>query len=216
MGMFKPSKSMKKQAFQGRYRALIPVANGNEDLEVIAMIDVLRRADIDVVIASVNNEETVTLMKGSRLVVDEPLVNVVHQQWDLIAMAGGIPGAMNLAASTLLRERLRLQHKNKGIIGAICLSPALVLKPAGVLDEMKIVTGNPLAIKTPEQSWPADHFTSILGDRFDATFRVISDEEQQIVLSQTPGTAIEYAIAMVKMLCGEERANAIINYFLVR
>ena len=203
-------------AVPGRYRALIPLANGNEDIEVIAMIDVLRRADIDVVIASVSNEDTVTLMKGSRLVVDEPLVNVVHQQWDLIAMAGGIPGAMNLAASTLLRDRLRLQHTNKGMIGAICLAPALVLKPAGVLDEMKIVTGNPLAIKTPEQSWPADYFISILGDKFDASFRVISDEEQKIVLSQTPGTAIEYAIAMVKMLCGEECANRISNYFLVR
>ena len=54
---------MKDQANQKRYRALIPVANGNEDLEVIAMIDVLRRADIEVVIASINNEDTVTLMK---------------------------------------------------------------------------------------------------------------------------------------------------------
>jgi 4-methyl-5(b-hydroxyethyl)-thiazole monophosphate biosynthesis len=69
---------MKDQANQKRYRALIPVANGNEDLEVIAMIDVLRRADIEVVIASVNNEDTVTLMKGSRLVVDAPLLNVVQ------------------------------------------------------------------------------------------------------------------------------------------
>ncbi len=207
---------MKNQAVQSRYRALIPIATGNEDLEVVAMIDVLRRADIEVVIASVDNQNTVTLMKGSRLVVDEPLVNVIDQDWDLIAIAGGIPGAMNLAASTLLRERLRQQHKNKGMLGAICLSPALVLKPAGVLDEMKTVTGNPLPIQTPEQSWPANFFTSILGDQFDASPRVISDEQQRIVLSQTPGTAIEYAIAMVRMLCGEERANAINNYFLVR
>ena len=206
---------MKTQSIR-RYRALIPIANGNEDIEVIAMIDVLRRADIDVVIASINNQNTVTLMKGSRLVVDESLVNIVHQEWDLIAIAGGIPGAMNLAASTLLRERLRQQHENKGMLGAICLAPALVLKPAGVLDEMKVVTGNPLPIKTPEQSWPASFFTSILGDQFDASSRVISDEQQRIVLSQTPGTAIEFSIAMVKMLCGEERANIINNYFLVR
>ena len=206
---------MKTQSIR-RYRALIPIANGNEDIEVIAMIDVLRRADIDVVIASINNQNTVTLMKGGRLVVDESLVNVVHQEWDLIAIAGGIPGAMKLAASTLLRERLRQQHANKGMLGAICLAPALVLKPAGVLDEMKVVTGNPLPIMTPEQSWPASFFTSILGDQFDASSRVISDEQQGIVLSQTPGTAIEYSIAMVKMLCGEERANVINNYFLVR
>jgi hypothetical protein len=98
------------------------------------------------------------------------------------------------------------------MVGAVCSAPALLLKPVGVLDEMNIVTGNPLAIKMPEQSWPVDYFTSILGDKFDASFKVISDEKQQIVRSQIPGTAIEYEIVMVDMLCGEECANRISNY----
>ena len=92
------------------------------------MIDVLRCADIEVVIASVSNEDIVTLMKGSRLVVDEPLVNVVHQQWDLIAMAGGILGAINRAASTFLSDRLRLQHKKRygrgGMLGTCTAAKA--------------------------------------------------------------------------------------------
>lgn len=92
------------------------------------------------------------------------------------------------------------------MVGAVCSAPALLLKPVVVLDEMNIVTGNPLAIKMPEQSWPVDYFTSILGDKFDASFKVISDEKQQIVRSQIPGTAIEYEIVMVDMLCGEECA----------
>ena len=81
---------------------------------------------------------------------------------------------------------------------------------------METVTGNPLAIRTPQQSWPADHFTKLLGSNFDPKARVISDQKQRIVLSQTPGTAIEFAIAIVRMLCGEDAAVAIENYFLVR
>ena len=196
--------------------ALIPVAQGNEDLEVIALIDVLRRGGLQVVVASLDDQEVVTLMKGTRLVVDAAFASVVDQHWDVIAVPGGIPGAMNLAESSLLRERLQRQHLSGGVIAGICLAPALVLKPAGVLEAMETVTGNPLAIRTPQQSWPADQFTKLLGSNFDPTARVISDQQQRIVLSQTPGTAIEFAIAIVRMLCGEEPANAIENYFLVR
>ena len=196
--------------------ALIPVAQGNEDLEVIALIDVLRRGGLQVVVASLDDQEVVTLMKGTRLVVDAAFASVVDQPWDVIAVPGGIPGAMNLAESSLLRERLQRQHLSGGVVAGICLAPALVLKPAGVLEAMETVTGNPLAIRTPQQSWPADHFTNLLGSNFDPKARVISYQQQRIVLSQTPGTAIEFAIAIVRMLRGEDAAQAIENYFLVR
>ena len=196
--------------------ALIPVAQGNEDIEVIALIDVLRRGGLQVVVASLDDQEVVTLMKGTCLVVDAALQSVLDQPWDVIAVPGGIPGAMNLAESSPLRERLQRQHLSGGVVAAICLAPALVLKPAGVLEAMETVTGNPLAIRTPHQSWPADQFTKLLGSNFDPTARVISDQQQRIVLSQTPGTAIEFAIAIVRMLCGDDAALAIENYFLVR
>ena len=196
--------------------ALIPVAQGNEDIEVIALIDVLRRGGLQVVVASLDEQEVVTLMKGTRLVVDAALQSVIDQPWDVIAVPGGIPGAMNLADSSPLRERLQRQHLSGGVVAGICLAPALVLKPAGVLEAMETVTGNPLAIRTSQQSWPADQFTSLLGSNFDPKARVISDQQQRIVLSQTPGTAIEFAIAIVRMLCGEDAALAIENYFLVR
>ena len=196
--------------------ALIPVAQGNEDIEVIALIDVLRRGGLQVVVASLDDQEVVTLMKGTRLVVDAAFQSVIDQPWDVIAVPGGIPGAMNLAESSPLRERLQRQHLSGGVVAGICLAPALVLKPAGVLEAMETVTGNPLAIRTPQQSWPADHFIRLLGSNFDPKARVISDQKQRIVLSQTPGTAIEFAIAIVRMLCGEDAAVAIENYFLVR
>ena len=170
----------------------------------------LRRGGLQVVVASLDDQEVVTLMKA-RLVVDAAFASVVDQHWDVIAVPGGIPGAMNLAESTPLRERLQRQHLRGGVVAGICLAPALVLKPAGVLEAMETVTGNPLPIRTLQQSWPADQFTKLLGSNFDPTARVISDQQQRIVLSQTPGTAIEFAIAIVRMLCGEDVALAIEN-----
>ena len=197
-------------------KALLPVATGNEEIEFCALVDVLRRACIDVTVASVEARDVVVLQQGLRIVPDAKLEQVADQTWDVIVMAGGVPGAMNLGASELLRSIIQRHHAGGGLLGAICLAPALVLRPAGVLEHVKKVTGNPLAIKTPDQIWPADAFTQLLGNAFDPDVRVCVDRDNNIVTSQTPGTAIEYALAIVEMLRGEKVASEISDYFLVK
>ena len=197
-------------------KALLPVATGNEEIEFCALVDVLRRADVDVTVASIESLETVMLQKGLRVVPDVNLEQVSDETWDAVVMAGGVPGAMNLAASGLLKAIIQRHHADGGLLGAICLAPALVLKPAGVLERVKKVTGNPLVIKTPDQVWPADAFTKLLGDVFDSKLRVCVDRESNIVTSQTPGTAIEYALAIVEVLRGKKVASEISDYFLVK
>ena len=197
-------------------KALLPVATGNEEIEFCALVNVLRRAFIDVTVASVESLGTVVLQKGLRIVPDASLEDVADHAWDAIVMAGGVPGAMNLGASESLRAIIQRHHAAGGLLGAICLSPALVLKPAGVLERAKKVTGNPLAIKTPDQVWPADAFTQLLGSAFNPNIRVCVDRDNNIVTSQTPGTAIEYALAIVKLLRGEKVASEISDYFLVK
>ena len=197
-------------------KALLPVADGNEEIEFCALVDVLRRASIGVTVASVEARETVVLQKGLRVVPDAKLEDVAGEVWDAIVLPGGVPGAMNLGASESLKAIIQRHHAAGGLIGAICLSPALVLKPAGVLEHVKKVTGNPLAIKTPDQVWPADAFTQLLGSVFDPDIRVCVDRGNNIVTSQTPGTAIEYALAIVKLLRGEKVASEISDYFLVK
>ena len=197
-------------------KALLPVATGNEEIEFCGLVDVLRRGSIEVTVASVESLETVVLQKGLRVVPDASLEQVADQTWDAIVMAGGVPGAMNLGASELLKAIIQRHHAAGGLLGAICLSPALVLKPAGVLEHVKKVTGNPLAIKTPDQVWPADAFTHLLGDAFDPNIRVCVDRDNNIVTSQTPGTAVEYALAIVELLQGGNVASEISDYFLVK
>lgn len=197
-------------------QVLLPVADGNEDIEFSALLDVLRRGGLEVTIACVEPCSEVVLMKGLRIVPDVLIDDVASERWDAIAMAGGIPGAMNLARSEVLRSMLVEHHEAGRVIGAICLSPALVLEPAGVLANATRVTCNPLPIRTDDQSWAADEFTRLLGDKFDPSARVCVDEANRIITSQTPGTAIEYALALVAMLRGREVAQGISDYFLVR
>lgn len=197
-------------------KALLPVATGNEEIEFCALVDVLRRADVDVTVASVESLDTVVLQKGLRILPDANIEQVSDETWDAIVMAGGVPGAMNLAASELLKAVIQRHHAGGGLLGAICLSPALVLKPAGVLERVKKVTGNPLPIKTPDKVWPAEAFTKLLGNAFDSNVRVCIDRDNNIITSQTPGTAVEYALAVVEVLRGKTVAREISDYFLVK
>ena len=73
-----------------------------------------------------------------------------------------------------------------------------------------------MAIKTPDQVWPADAFTQLLGSVFDPDIRVCVDRGNNIVTSQTPGTAVEYALAVVEVLRGKTVAREISDYFLVK
>ena len=66
-------------------RALIAVADGVEDLECVTLIDVLRRADVEVLVASIEERRMITCARGTRLTADTMLVDVLAQDFDLIS-----------------------------------------------------------------------------------------------------------------------------------
>ena len=196
-------------------RALIPIASGNEDIEVVGITDVLTRGGIRLTIASVEEDRNVRLMQGLRLETDCLLTSVVDEDFDAVVMAGGIPGAMRLGDSGQLRELLIRHHRQQAVLAAICLSPALVLRPAGVLENCTCVTGNSQQIKTRDETFTPDEFTKRLGEAYDSSLRVCVDETQRIITSQAPGTAIEFALEVVRMLAGDHVANTIDRYLMV-
>ena len=79
-------------------RALITVADGVEELECVTLIDVLRRAGIEVVAASIEGRRMLTCARGTRLTADGMLVDVLAQTFDLIVLPGGVVGSQHLAA----------------------------------------------------------------------------------------------------------------------
>jgi len=193
-------------------RALVPIATGSEDIEVVSLCDVLSRGEVDVVVASLDSTNPVQLMKGTKIHADCGLSDVEHEAFDAICVPGGVPGAMHLGESDRLRAMIRTHHARGAVVAAICLAPALVLAPSGVLDQATHVTGNPLQIKTPEQTYPPDHFTAMLGDAFDPALPVCVDPDRRIVTSQLPGTTIDFALEIVAMLRDRPTADKIRRY----
>ena len=91
-------------------RVLIPIADGSEDLEAVTLIDVLRRAEFDVVVASVEERRMLTCARGTRITADTMLLDVLAQDFDLIVLPGGI-GTLEEAVEMLSWARLGLHAK---------------------------------------------------------------------------------------------------------
>lgn len=172
---------------------LVPVADGVEDLETVTIIDVLRRAGAQVTVASVKSEKLVKAAHGVGLLADSLLNECAKESFDLIVLPGGMPGADHLRDSAVLISLLKKQKEQNKLYAAICASPAVVLKTHGLLDGKKATC------------YPA--FAEKLGSS------VFSDQHVMVdgncITSQGPGTAMEFALALVESLFGKTKRNEV-------
>jgi 4-methyl-5(b-hydroxyethyl)-thiazole monophosphate biosynthesis len=168
-------------------RALITVADGVEDLEVVTLIDVLRRADIEVLVASIETRRMVSCAHGTRLTADAMLLDVLAQDFDLIVLPGGMPGAQRLADYQPLAERVREQAAAGKLFAAICAAPALALLAYGVLKQRRMTC------------YPA--FSEQLSGCTFVDQPVVVDGN--CITSQGPGTALAFALTLVEQLAGK-------------
>ncbi len=166
--------------------ALVAIAEGSEEIEAVTIIDVLRRAGVEVTVASVGASQ-ITGAHGIVITADCSIDSCVDSSWDLIALPGGIPGAEHLAASQSLEALLRAQAERGALYGAICAAPALVLGSKGLL-QGKTVTGHPMF----QQNMDAKELNS--------ESRVVVDGN--CITSQGPGTSLDFALELVEQLCG--------------
>lgn len=163
---------------------LIPLAEGCEELEAVTLIDLLRRADITVVTASLGLQ-TITASRGVHLTADTSLENVLYDDFDMIILPGGMPGTTHLNNDPHVHAILKRLHQSKKAIAAICAAP-LVLATAGLLDGKK-ATSYPNVLNSND--WPqitlSDDPIVIDGD---------------ILTSQGPGTAMDFALTIIEYL----------------
>ncbi len=178
-----------------RPRVLVPVADGSEEIEVVGIVDTLRRADVAVTLAAVGDDLAVTCSRGVRLIADTRLEDLTVLAFDLIALPGGMPGAEHLRAAPALAELLHAQVRRGGWLGAICAAPAVVLQPLGLLAGRR-ATCHP-------------SFFEVLDPALRSEERVVVDTAGRLVTSRGPGTALEFALALVGVLCGEERRRQV-------
>jgi 4-methyl-5(b-hydroxyethyl)-thiazole monophosphate biosynthesis len=179
-------------------RALIAVADGVEDLEVVTLIDVLRRAEIEVVVASVENRRMFSCARGTRLTADAMLVDVLAQEFDLIVLPGGMPGAQHLADHQPLAERVREQAAAGKLFAGICAAPALALQGYGVLKQRRMTC------------YPA--FSDRLSGCTFVDQPVVVDGN--CITSQGPGTALAFALTLVEQVAGKATRVAVASAML--
>jgi 4-methyl-5(b-hydroxyethyl)-thiazole monophosphate biosynthesis len=170
-------------------RVLVTLAEGFEEIEALATVDVLRRAGLDVVVAGLPG----TIVKGRsgvKVVTDTRVDEVDQKEFDCLVLPGGNPGYINLGKSKKVAEIINDFDREKKLIAAICAAPSILAKH-GVLDNRRatIYPGMEREIPRPR---PAN---------------VVTDGH--IITSQGPGTSIDFALEIVKTLLGNSKAEEI-------
>jgi len=167
-------------------RVLVPLAQGCEEMEAVTIVDILRRAKVDVTTVGLD-AQVVVASRGMRLLPDTTLDAVPEGGWDLIALPGGLPGADHLAADARLTSMLRETAATGGSVAAICAAPK-VLAQEGLLNG-KRATAYPGCV-----DW---------ADYPEATYTGSAVEiDGKVITSRGPGTAMDFALALVEHLCG--------------
>ncbi|KAL3364438.1 hypothetical protein AABB24_013282 [Solanum stoloniferum] len=169
-------------------RILVPIANGSEEMEATIIIDVLRRANAQVVVASLEDKLEIVASRKVKLVADVLLDEAAKQSYDLIVLPGGLGGAETFAKSEKLVDMLKKQRESCKPYGAMCASPALVLEPHGLLKGKKATAFPALCNK--------------LSDPSEAENRVVVDGN--LVTSRGPGTTMEFALAIADKFIGHK------------
>jgi 4-methyl-5(b-hydroxyethyl)-thiazole monophosphate biosynthesis len=170
---------------------LVPLAEGCEELEAITVVDLLRRAGIGVVTASLENRQ-VRASRGSVLVADVTLDDAVKQKYDMIVLPGGLPGADHLDQDPRIRGLLKEMSETGRYTAAICAAPR-VLANAGLLEGKS-----------------ATSFPGIL----DAIEGVNYSEEAvvqdgRLITSRGPGTAMDFALTLIENLAGKDKRDEV-------
>ena len=169
-------------------KVLVPLACGFEEIEAVSIIDVLRRAEIEVLVASLDNDMLVQGTNNITIQTDLNVKDVSTDELDMIVLPGGWDGTHALADDTNVQRLLREMDAKGKNIAAICAAP-FALNKAGVLKEK--YTCYPSVQEQIRQE-------GYMGD----TSMVVEDEN--VMTSRGPGTAICFGLAIVRKLKGEE------------
>ena len=174
-------------------KALVPLADGFEDIEAVSIVDVLRRGGVEVVTASLADSTAVRSAHGILMEADARLPDVLEDEYDAIILPGGGEGTQNLSECEPLLERLRRQKADGGLVCAICAAPT-VLEKAEVIDD-EAVTCYPSC--TPQMGRSVE------------SVPVIADG--QVITGQGPGAAMLFALVVLAHLTDEKTAHGVAN-----
>ena len=169
-------------------KILVPLAEGFEEIEAVNVIDILRRADVEVVTAGLKEG----LVEGShkiKMLPDTTLEKIDYRDFDGLVLPGGAPGFVNLGNDERILKMAREMDEKGKVVAAICAAPSVLIK-AGVLQGRK-------ATVSPSGKAQVQACANFSEER------VVVDGN--LVTSRSPGTALEFALKLVEVLAGKEK-----------
>ena len=172
-------------------RVLVPLADGCEELEAVTIIDLLRRAGIEVVSAGLK-PGVVKASRGVQLVPDLTLDSALQDEYDMVVLPGGMPGAAHLKADPRILRLLKDMAAAGKYTAAICAAP-MVLAEAGVLEGRQAT------------SYPG--FLDALPGVTVSAAAVVQDGK--VLTSRGPGTAMDFALALIETLAGADKRQQV-------
>lgn len=164
-------------------RVLVPVSNGCEEMEVVTIVDILRRAKVDVIVASIEKSMQILASGGTKIIADTAIDTAADSVYDLIILPGGIRGADRLHRSKVLKRLLKEQESSGRVYGAICSSSA-ILQKQGLLKKQE-KRANDAA----------------------ESARVVIDGK--VITSMGLSTVTDFALAIVSKFFGHARARSV-------
>lgn len=170
---------------------LVPLADGCEEIEAVTIIDLLRRAGITVVVAGLK-AGIVTASRGVQLMPDVTLDEALQHEYDMVVLPGGMPGAANLKADARIITLLKKMAAAGKYTAALCAAP-MVLAEAGLLDGKQAT------------SYPG--FLEAIPGVMLSTAAVVQDGN--VLTSRGPGTAMDFALALIAVLSGAEKRQQV-------
>lgn len=168
------------------------LADGFEETEAIAPIDILRRAELDVKLVAINGEKA-TSSHGVTVLCDMNIKDITTEDMECIILPGGMPGTLNLEANPILRVCIDYCYKNNKLIGAICAAPS-ILGHLGLLKGKKAVC------------FPGFE-NELIGAEIPKGEYVIKDGN--IITAKGAGVALEFGLSLANELAGEMMAKKI-------
>ena len=171
------------------------LADGFEEIEALAPVDLLRRAGVETqTVSIVANRRAVTGARKIPVNADITIEEVELAKADLLVLPGGMPGTTNLAACEKLMamvDDFAKSADNSKRVAAICAAPARTLGARGLLKGKKATC------------YPGME-SEMTGAEFVAE-KVVTDGN--ITTSRGMGTAVEFGLELVKLLCGQAKAD---------
>ncbi|RUM45703.1 MAG: DJ-1 family protein [Hydrogenimonas sp.] len=167
-------------------KVCVPLAEGFEEIEAVSLIDVMRRAGIEVVVAGVG-ASLVTGANGITIQADTDIKEVSADDLDMVVLPGGWGGTHVLADNETVQQLLRDMKAKEKMVGAICAAP-FALKQAGVLNDRYT------CYPSVEEQIGTEGYTD--------QEKVVIDGN--VMTSRGPGTSICFGLAIVRKLVGEE------------